>query len=185
MEYGLDELHAISFTKGCYVGQEVTTRIKIRGLVRKRLVPIRVEGAAPEAGTPVMLGNASAGEVRRASGKEFESEKSFPMEYGLDELHAISFTKGCYVGQEVTTRIKIRGLVRKRLVPIRVEGAAPEAGTPVMLGNASAGEVRRASGNRGLALIRLELLEKAIDDGIPFEAGAARLFPYKPQWVNF
>ena len=115
-----------------------------------------------------------------AGDPEIEPEKSFPMEYGLDALHGISFTKGCYVGQEVTVRMKTRGLVRKRLVPVRIDGSAPEIGTELQIGSKAAGELRAACGAAGLALVRIEALEQALADGAPFEAGTARLYPQVP-----
>ena len=83
-------------------------------------------------------------------------EKAILLENNLDELHAISWQKGCYMGQELTARTRYRGLVRKRLFPVIVEGALPEPGTPVMMGDKEAGEMRSGSGDRALALLRLE-----------------------------
>lgn len=108
---------------------------------------------------------------------EIEPEKSFPMEYGLDELHGISFTKGCYVGQEVTVRMKTRGLVRKNLVSVKIDGAAPAAGAELRMGDTVAGELRAACGATGIALVRTEALAKARAEGVPFEAGSSRLYP--------
>jgi folate-binding protein YgfZ len=112
-------------------------------------------------------------------------EKAILLENNLDELHAISWQKGCYMGQELTARTRYRGLVRKRLFPVIVEGVLPEPGTPVMLGDKEAGEVRSGSGDRALALLRLEEVARAEADGIPLVAGEARLVPVKPDWVNF
>ena len=80
------------------------------------------------------------------------------MESGFDELHGIDWNKGCYMGQELTARTKYRGLVKKRLVPITIEGALPAAGTPVMLESKKVGEVRSGRDDRALALMRLEHL---------------------------
>ena len=66
-------------------------------------------------------------------------EKSILLESGLDELNAISWTKGCYIGQELTTRTKFLGLVRKRLLPVKIEGPAPEFGTEIFLGRYESG----------------------------------------------
>lgn len=115
-----------------------------------------------------------------AGDPEMEPEKSFPMEYGLDTHHGVSFTKGCYVGQEVTVRMKTRGLVRKRLVPVRIDGSAPQVGAELQIGSKAAGELRAACGAAGLALVRIDALEQALADGAPFEAGTARLYPRMP-----
>ncbi|MGH6892834.1 MAG: YgfZ/GcvT domain-containing protein, partial [Dongiaceae bacterium] len=87
-------------------------------------------------------------------------EKSILLENGFDELNAIDWQKGCYMGQELTARTRYRGLVRKRLLPVRIEGAAPAPGTPLMLGDQEVGEMRGASadGTVGLAMVRLEAL---------------------------
>jgi folate-binding protein YgfZ len=112
-------------------------------------------------------------------------EKAILLENNLDELNAISWQKGCYMGQELTARTRYRGLVRKRLFPVIVEGALPEPGTLVMLGDKEAGEMRSGSGDRALALLRLEEVAKAEAEGIPLLAGEAKLTPVKPEWVNF
>jgi folate-binding protein YgfZ len=67
-----------------------------------------------------------------AGSRDLESEGSILLEAGFDELHGVSWTKGCYMGQELTARTKYRGLVKRRLVPVRVEGALPPRGTPVL-----------------------------------------------------
>ena len=112
-------------------------------------------------------------------------EKAILLENNLDELNAISWQKGCYMGQELTARTRYRGLVRKRLFPVIVEGALPEPGTTVMLGDKEAGEMRSGSGDRALALLRLEEIERAQTEGVPLLAGEAKLTPVKPDWVNF
>jgi tRNA-modifying protein YgfZ len=112
-------------------------------------------------------------------------EKAILLENNLDELNAISWQKGCYMGQELTARTRYRGLVRKRLFPVIVEGKLPEPGTLVMVGDKEAGEVRSGSGDRALALLRLEEMAKAEAEGIPLLAGEAKLTPVKPDWMNF
>ncbi len=112
-------------------------------------------------------------------------DKSILLESGFDELNGVDWKKGCYMGQELTARTKYRGLIKKRLLPVEIEGALPEAGTPITLDGKEVGEVRSTaaagSGGRGLALIRLEHLEA----GGPFEAAGARITPRKPDWAVF
>ena len=110
-------------------------------------------------------------------------EKSTLMESGFDELHGVDFKKGCFVGQELTARMKYRGLVRKRLMPVILKGPAPEPGTPILLDGREAGEMRSSSNGRGIALIRLEHLAKAEDK--PLLAGETEVVPQKPEWANF
>ncbi|MBL8670249.1 MAG: folate-binding protein YgfZ [Alphaproteobacteria bacterium] len=114
--------------------------------------------------------------------RDMEVEKAILLENGFDELGGCDWQKGCYVGQELTARTKYRGLVKKRLLPVAIEGPVPPPGTVVKLGEQEAGEMRSAAGNRGLALLRLEMLPQALA-GVPFTAGAALLRPSKPDWV--
>jgi folate-binding protein YgfZ len=112
-------------------------------------------------------------------------EDALLLENGFDELGGVDWKKGCYVGQEVTARMKYRALIRKRLMPVRIDGPAPASGTRVMLDDVEAGEMRSAAGGLGLALLRLEAVEKATADGVALVAGEAKLTPHKPGWANF
>lgn len=106
-------------------------------------------------------------------------EKAILLESGLDELNAISWIKGCYMGQELTARTKYRGLVRKRLFPVKIEGPAPESGVEVFLDGTSVGEMRSSRNGYGLALLRIE----AVKGGEAFQCGKASLTPYFPYWM--
>ncbi|NKB60057.1 MAG: folate-binding protein [Alphaproteobacteria bacterium] len=110
-------------------------------------------------------------------------EKSTLLESNFDELHGVDWEKGCYMGQELTARTKYRGLVRKRLMPVRIEGPVPETGTPLIAGDKEIGEMRSGSGRRGLALIRLERLAEVGEMDVL--AGEARVFPEKPDWAEY
>jgi folate-binding protein YgfZ len=108
--------------------------------------------------------------------RDIEVEKGILLEAGFEELGGVDFKKGCYVGQELTARTKYRALLKKRLVPLRVEGATPAPGTA--LPN-DAGEIRSVAGDMALALVRLETLDA------PLESGGARLVPVRPAWARF
>jgi folate-binding protein YgfZ len=110
-------------------------------------------------------------------------EKSFLLENNFEELNGVDFDKGCYVGQELTARTKFRGVVRKRLYRVEVEGPLPAPGTPVMLGETQIGTMRTGRDRVGLAFLRLEAVAEAA--GAPLLAGAARLTPIKPDWARF
>ena len=110
-------------------------------------------------------------------------DKSIPLENGLDELNAIDWQKGCYVGQELTSRTKYTGIVRKRLFPVDIEGPRPAFGEAIDDGGDKVGEMRSSFNNKGLALIRLEAFEKFQETGIPFQCGESRLKPYNPGWM--
>jgi hypothetical protein len=110
--------------------------------------------------------------------RDLEVERATLLENGFDELGGIDWDKGCFMGQELTARTKYRGLVKKRLVPVEIDGPTPEPGTPVTADGKDAGVLRSTADGLGLALIRLEHLEA------PLSAGAARLTPMKPAWMK-
>jgi folate-binding protein YgfZ len=115
--------------------------------------------------------------------RDLPVEKALLLENGFDELNGVDWKKGCYVGQELTARMKYRALTKKRLTPVRIEGSPPQPGTAVMLDDQEAGEMRSTHGTLGLALLRLEVLEQAEKDGRPLTAGGARVTPMKPAWA--
>ncbi len=117
--------------------------------------------------------------------RDLPVEKAILLENGFDELKGVDFQKGCYMGQELTARTKHRGLVRKRLMPVSIDGPVPASGTPVMLDGAEAGEMRSAVAGVGLALVRLEHFRAADGRQGAFTCGDARLTPWKPDWAVF
>ena len=109
-------------------------------------------------------------------------EKSIPLENRMDALNAISWDKGCYMGQELTARTKYRALIKKKLFPVAIDGPMPEPGTPVTLDGKEAGEIRSVRGGAALALLRLEEVQRAAENGLSFQAGPATLTPREPGW---
>ena len=109
-------------------------------------------------------------------------DRSFLLESNFEELNGVDFDKGCYVGQENTARQKHRGNVRKRLMPVAIDGPAPAPGTPILLGGRDAGTMRSSADGKGIALLRLEAVEEAAETQEPLVAGEARLTPVKPGW---
>jgi tRNA-modifying protein YgfZ len=110
--------------------------------------------------------------------RDMESEKSVLLEAGFDELNGVSWTKGCYMGQELTARTKYRGLIKRRLVPVRIEGATPAPGTPLLRDGREAGVMRSAAADRGMALVRLESLDSELTgDG-------STIIPALPNWAR-
>ena len=109
-------------------------------------------------------------------------QKSTLLESNFDEIHGVAFNKGCFIGQELTARMHYRGLLKKRLVPVRLEGGTPPfPGAPVMVGDQEVGELRSTVGDLGLALLRLEHLGGT---ATPMTAGASRVVPLPPSWLR-
>lgn len=111
---------------------------------------------------------------------DMEREKSVLLEGGFDELSGVSWSKGCYMGQELTARTKYRGLLKKRLFPVGVEGTLPPPGTAVMRDGQEVGEMRSGRDGAGLALLRIE----AVEAGGPLQSGEAVLTPRVPGWMR-
>jgi folate-binding protein YgfZ len=91
--------------------------------------------------------------------RDMTAEKSIPLEWGMDDLNAISFEKGCYMGQELTSRTKHTGIVRKRICV--VDGTNVQAGAPIMNGDHTQGEIIRSYGNQAFAMLYVEGLQPA------------------------
>jgi folate-binding protein YgfZ len=106
------------------------------------------------------------------SRRDLEVDKTLLLEANFETFNGISFSKGCYVGQELTARTKYRGNVRRRLYPVVIEGVTAP-GTEVNLGDKLVGEVRSIAGNRGIALLRIEDVEQARAEGAALTAGGA------------
>ena len=112
--------------------------------------------------------------------RDIEAERTLILEADMDELNGVDFHKGCYVGQELTARMKHRGKVRKKLVPVEVSGPLPDPGTAVTVGGKTIGAIRSGFDGQAMALIRLEDL-----DGVEWaECGAARVKPRIPDWLE-
>src|SRR5262249_11583985 len=108
-------------------------------------------------------------------------DKAILLENGFDELGGVAWDKGCYMGQELTARTKYRGLIKKRLLPVRLEGPAREPGTIIESETGGeAGEMRSARDGIGLALLRLD----AIKSGENLTAGGTVLHPEPPDWLT-
>lgn len=108
-------------------------------------------------------------------------DKYFLLEANFEELNGVDFKKGCYVGQELVSRMKHRGAVRKRILPVRIDGPCPPAGTPILAAGREAGRLHSALGANGLAYLRLA----ALAPGAPaLQCGGARLTPRLPEWMT-
>jgi folate-binding protein YgfZ len=118
-------------------------------------------------------------------GADFIYGDAFPHEADMDELAGVDFDKGCYVGQEVVSRVQHRGSARSRVVPVRYDGGAPVDGVPVLAGEKEIGMFGSAAQGRGLALLRLDRVAEAEAAGTPITAGGVAIQPVKPAWARF
>jgi hypothetical protein len=104
-------------------------------------------------------------------GLDFMYGDAFPHETNMDRLHGVDFDKGCYVGQEVVSRMQHRGTARTRTVRVLLDGPAPEAGTTVLAGDKSVGAMGSSANGAGLALIRIDRAAEALEAGTSLTSG--------------
>jgi folate-binding protein YgfZ len=107
-------------------------------------------------------------------------DKALLLENGFDELNGVDWQKGCYMGQELTARTKYRALIRKRLFPVRIEGALPASGAAVLKDGQEVGELRSGVGQRALAMLQTD----AARSGAKLVADGADVIPEIPAWMR-
>lgn len=118
-------------------------------------------------------------------GLDFRYSDAFPHETNMDQLGGVDFAKGCYIGQEVVSRMEHRGNARTRALPVRFRGAAPQAGIAITAGERQIGTMGSAADGRGLALVRLDRAADALSRGEPLLAGSTPISLVKPNWARF
>jgi len=118
-------------------------------------------------------------------GIDFSYGDAFPHETDMDQFGGVDFGKGCYVGQEVVSRMEHRGTARTRAVPIRYDDAAPQAGVAVTAARHNVGVMGSATGGYGVALLRLDRVAEAMTHGEPLNAGGTLIRLVKPDWARF
>jgi tRNA-modifying protein YgfZ len=118
-------------------------------------------------------------------GQDYRFGETFPHEALFDQLNGVDFAKGCYVGQEVVSRMEHRGTARRRIVPIEGEAALPAPGSSVEAAGVPIGSLGSVSGASGLALVRLDRAEEALARGIPLMAGAVKVRLRQPSFARF
>ena len=143
----------------------------VRSIGAKAEMPANLPGPRSYHGQRLALGVPEAG--------DFGFEKVFALDAGLEELNGVSFTKGCYIGQELTSRMKHRATSRKRILPVTAAAPLPASG-PVTRGGVEIGELISSHGGTGFALVRLDRLEEASGDIAAAEIPVALA---KPAWL--
>jgi folate-binding protein YgfZ len=138
-------------------------------------------------GAEIPAGAASATEAEREAQKlrlglpgpkDWGVDRTYPIEANFDLLNGIDFRKGCFVGQETTSRMKRRGSIKNRMLPLAFGGPAPDFGTEVLAGDLRAGEVLSGGEGRAIALVRLD---RALGAELTVDGRAARV--ETPAWL--
>jgi folate-binding protein YgfZ len=163
---------------------------RLAALGRRVMLPPHLAAeAARDVGATLMP--AAAFEAHRIAfgiprgGLDFMYGDAFPHEVDMDQLNGVDFDKGCFVGQEVVSRMEHRGNVRTRIVPVAYDGFAPDAGAAVTAGEKQIGTFGSSAGGRALAMLRLDRAEDALAAGHPLVTGAVTLRLVKLGWLRF
>lgn len=155
--------------------------IGVRAVLPKATAAAAMAAAGLEPGPAAAYDRARMALGLPDGSRDMVIDKALLLENGFDELNGVDWRKGCFMGQELTARTRYRGLVKKRLLPIAIDGPTPEPGTPVLLDGKEAGEMRSGADGLGLALMRLDALKQAGT----FTCGEATVRPSTPDWVVF
>ena len=144
---------------------------------------------APKGSLPVVNGEAyEGGRIRLGladSDRDIGSGELFPHEANLDQFGAVSFNKGCFIGQEVVSRMEHRGTARNRIVPVHAHKRIAAKGSEIKADGKAIGTMLSSSGNDGLALIRLDRLKDAVEAGAGLLTEAGPVHVRKPGWARF
>ncbi len=116
-------------------------------------------------------------------GSEVGFGEAFPHEIAMDALSGVSFDKGCYVGQEVVSRMEHRATARRRPVIVAAQAPLPDTGTEILAGERPAGALGTAHGHRGMAIVRLDRIAEARAAGAPVSCGGVPVEVAIPDWA--
>ncbi|MGH6726985.1 MAG: YgfZ/GcvT domain-containing protein [Pseudolabrys sp.] len=163
---------------------------RLPALGTRTILPLKVvaEAAADLGAT---LTDAEAYDTHRIAlgvprgGMDFAYGDTFPHEADMDQLAGVDFNKGCYVGQEVVSRVEHRASARNRLLPVAYDEFAPSSGLPIMAGEKQVGVLASTAKGRGLAMLRLDRVADALAAGTPLNCGNIPLHLVKPLWAKF
>lgn len=117
-------------------------------------------------------------------GLDFMYSDAFPHETNMDRLAGVDFDKGCYVGQEVVSRMQHRGTARTRSVKVLLDGPSPEIGATILAGDKPVGTIGSTAGGKGIALVRIDRVADALDAGQQLTAGGLALTLAEPDAIR-
>ncbi|MEN3930261.1 folate-binding protein [Microvirga sp. W0021] len=118
-------------------------------------------------------------------GQDFVFGECFPHEADMDQIHGVSFGKGCYIGQEIVSRMQHRGTARTRFIKAGFTGTPPTPLQDVTVGDRLIGKSGSSTRDTVLIMVRLDKASDAIEAGLPIICGEAVLSPEKPEWATF
>jgi folate-binding protein YgfZ len=148
------------------------SQLGVRSIGAKAEMPDNLPGAHQYHETRLELGVPEAA--------DFGFEKIFALDAGLEELHGVSFTKGCYIGQELTSRMKHRASARKRILTVNADKTLPAPGTAITRGGSEIGELISKYNRGGFGLVRLDRLEETQGD---IRTGEIVVALKRPAWL--
>ncbi|MDR7031795.1 folate-binding protein YgfZ [Mesorhizobium sp. BE184] len=119
------------------------------------------------------------------SGVDYQLGDAFPHDVLLDQNGGVGFKKGCYVGQEVVSRMQHRGTARRRVLIVSADAPLPAAGTELTVDGRPVGALGSTSGSAGLAVARIDRVKAAVDDGKAILAGVVPVHLSIPDWARF
>lgn len=118
-------------------------------------------------------------------GLDFPFGELFPHDAAMDVLNGIDFHKGCFIGQEVISRVRHRGTARRRIMQVTAERPLPGSGSEITAGDFALGHIGHPDGSAALGVVRLDRLERAREQGLPVLVGSVPAHVVAPQWAPY
>ena len=142
---------------------------------------------------PAAAANAGAADWHRhriarvvpEGGVDFAFGEAFPHDAGMDSLHGVAFEKGCYIGQEVVSRMRHRGTARRRVVALEGQAPFPEPGADILAGGQVVGRLGSSADGKAVGIVRLDRLRGGLDAGLPIRTGAVDVTVALPGWATY
>lgn len=119
------------------------------------------------------------------SGADYALSDAYPHDILFDQNGGVGFRKGCYVGQEVVSRMHHRGTARRRIMLVEAQGDLPQPGSEIRAADRAIGTLGGTAGGRGLAIVRIDRVKDALDAGAPITAGDVVVSLSIPDWASY